>query len=153
MDLGDLELRGILARKSQLFLRVDCSRAWLRLRCSQINARAKRKYRAPNVGSRDLVDWFLWNCRGRDNFRSRIRARASLASDHRHLDDRIHSNYSHAPHLLVHGRTDAADRGIVPGLVFSHCRSVAASFRTAHYGGSDACSWTTNDSLTVLVWI
>src|SRR5436305_367755 len=63
MDLGDLELRGILARKSQLFLRVDCSRAWLRLRCSQINARAKRKYRAPNVGSRDLVDCFLWYCR------------------------------------------------------------------------------------------
>src|SRR5437868_12814150 len=94
MDLGDLELRGILARKSQLLLRLDCSRTWFRLRCSQINARANnrrhhaRKYRAPNTASLDLANWFFWNCRGHDNFRSRIRARASLASDHRHLDNR-----------------------------------------------------------------
>ncbi len=158
MDLGDLELRGILARKSQLFLRLDCSRAWFRLRCSQINARANnrrhhaRKYRAPNTASLDLANWFFWNCRGHDNFRSRIRARASLASDHRHLDDRIHSNYSHALRLLVDGRKNAADRGIVSGFVFSHRRSVAASFRAAHYGGTDASSCRRNDRIIALVW-
>src|SRR5207247_7836875 len=101
MDLGDLELRGILARKSQLLLRLDCSRAWFRLRCSQINARANnrrhhaRKYRASNTASLDLANWFFWNCRGRDEFRFRILERAGLASDHRHLVYLIHSTYSY----------------------------------------------------------
>src|SRR6266513_3076793 len=110
MDLGDLELRGILARESQLFLRLDCSRAWLGLRCSEIKACAKRKYRPPNISSPDLVKCFFRNCRGRDNFRSRIRARASLASDHRHLDDCIRSHYSHASRLLVGWRKKFAAR-------------------------------------------
>jgi exosortase len=80
MDLGDLELRGILARKSKLFLRLDCSCAWLGVRRAQINPRAKRKYRASYIGSPDLVNCFFWNCRERDILRARIRARASLAS-------------------------------------------------------------------------
>src|SRR2546427_5949062 len=46
-------------------------------------------------------------------FRSRIRARASLASDHRHLGNRIRSNYSHAPRLLARRWRKAAARGIV----------------------------------------
>src|SRR6266536_2940555 len=152
MELGDLELRGILARKSQLFLRLDCSRAWLGLRCSEIKACAKRKYRAPNISSPGLANYFFWNCRGRDNFRARIRARASLASDHRHLDDRIHSNYSHTPRLLVHQWENAAARGIVSDFVFPHGGSVAASFRAAHYGGTDASSCRHHHNMIALVW-
>src|SRR6478736_8289081 len=101
MDLGDLELRGILARKSKLFLWLDCSRAQPHLRRSEINAGEKRKYRAPNIGGSDVGSYFYWNCRSRDDFRTRIRARASLASAHRHLGDRLRSHYSHASRLLV----------------------------------------------------
>jgi exosortase/archaeosortase family protein len=118
MDLGDLELRGILARKSKLFLRLDCSCAWLGVRRAQINPRAKRKYRASNIGSPDLVNCFFWNCRDRDILRARIRARASLASDHRHLGDRIHSNYSHAPRCWFAGGKTLLLAELFPVLFF-----------------------------------
>ena len=75
---------------------------------------------------------FFWNGRGRDNFRTRIRARANLASDHRHLGDRLRSRHSHACPLLVGWRQKFAARGIVPDFVFSYCRSVAGSFRAAN---------------------
>src|SRR5205823_14889793 len=117
MDLGDLELRGILARKSQLFLRLDRSHPWIGLRRAQINPRAQRKYRTSNIGSPYLVNCFFWNYCDRDILRARIRARASLASDHCHLDDRIRSNYFHAPRLLACRRKNAAARGIVSDLV------------------------------------
>ena len=135
MDLGDLELRGILARKSKLFLWLDCSRAWPHLRRSQINAGEKRKYRAPNIGSSDLGSCFYWNCRSRDDFRTRIRARAGLASDYRYLGDRLRSHYAYASRLLVGGRQKFAARGIVPDFVFPYCCSLAASFRAANNGG------------------
>jgi exosortase/archaeosortase family protein len=118
MDLGDLELRGILARKSKLFLRLDCSCAWLGVRRAQINPRAKRKYRASYIGSPDLVNCFFWNCRERDILRARIRARASLASDHRHLGDRIHSNYSHAPRCWFAGGKTLLLAELFPVLFF-----------------------------------
>src|SRR6266480_3516471 len=118
MDLGDLELRGILARKSKLFLWLDCSRAWPHLRRSQINAGEKRKYRAPNIGSSDLGSCFYWNCRSRDDFRTRIRARAGLASDHRYLGDRLRSHYAHASRLLVGGRQNLLRAELFPILFF-----------------------------------
>src|SRR2546421_8273221 len=135
MDLGDLELRGILARKSKLFLWLDCSRAWPHLRRSQINAGEKRKYRAPNIGSSDLGSCFYWNCRSRDDFRTRIRARAGLASDYRYLGDRLRSHYAYASRLLVGGRKKFAARGIIPDFVFPYCCSLAATFRAANNGG------------------
>src|SRR5438874_4053792 len=72
----------------------------------------------PTIGGSDLGSCFYWNCRGRDNFRTRICARAGLASDHRHLGDRLRSHYSHAVRLLVGGRKKFAARGIVPDFFF-----------------------------------
>src|SRR5436309_7259770 len=102
MDLGDLELRGILARKSQLLLRLDCSRAWFRLRCSQINARANipgllpQKYRAPNRPSPVWLIGFFGIFLGRDIFGSRFPAREGWASYHVLWANRILSINSHA---------------------------------------------------------
>jgi hypothetical protein len=77
-----------------------------------------RKYRAPNIGSSDSGSYFYWNCRSRDDFRTRIRAPAGLASDHRHLGDRLRSHYAHASRSLFGWRQKFAVRGIVPDFIF-----------------------------------
>src|SRR4029077_20960150 len=93
------------------------------------------------IGGSDLGSYFYWNCRSRDDFRTRIRARASLASDNRYLGDRLRSHYAHASRLLVGWRQKFAARGIVPDFIFSDRRSVAASFRAANNGGGGVNGW------------
>src|SRR5947207_11532137 len=106
----------------------------------------------PTIGGSDLGSCFYWNCRGRGNFRTRICVRTSLASDHRHLGDRLRSHYSHAVRLLVGGRKKFAARGIVPDFVFPYCCSLAASFRAANNVGIDASGCRRNRRIIALVW-
>ena len=60
--------------------------------------------------------------------------------------------HSHASRLLVRWRQKFAARGIVPDFVFPYRCSVAASFRAAINGGIDASGCRRNHRIAAMVW-